>query len=180
MMYNLLPQIQKDTLLREYRSRLVIAALVLVALALVIASVLLVPSILLSSQKEESATRRFEALRSRTGRGDEKELERVLRESKSVLALLRHEAPKTLFHELLMSMVAVKTSHVSLVNFSFTPSEAGTFQADVSGIAKDRAGLVAFVKALEQTGFFEAVTAPISDFAKDTNIEFSVHITGAL
>lgn len=179
-MYNLLPQMQKDALLREYRSRLVIVALFLFSLALAMASVLLVPSVLLSSQREESATRRLDALRSRTGRGDEKELEKVLRESKTVLALLRHEAPKTLFHELLMSMVSVKTNHVSLGTFTFTPSEGGKFQADISGVATDRAGLVSFVKALEQTGFFEAVTAPISDFAKDTHIEFSVHATGSL
>ncbi len=179
-MYNLLPKFQKDILLREYRSRLVIVALFLFSLALTVASVLLVPSVLLSSQREESATRRLEALRSRMGRGDEKELEKVLRESKTILALLRHEPPKTLFHELLMGMVAVKTSRVSLNTFSFTPSEGGKFQADVSGIAKDRTGLVAFVKALEQTGFFEVVTAPISDFAKDSHIEFSIHATGTL
>jgi len=178
-MYNLLPQIQKDVLLREYRTRLVIVALFFFSLTLTVASALIIPAVLLSSQREESATRRLDALTSRTGRGDEKELEKILRESKSVLALLRHEAPKTLFHEILMSMVAVKTSRISLVNFSFVPSGEGTFQAEVSGIAKDRTGLVAFVKALEQTGFFTAVTAPISDFAKDAHIEFSIHAAGA-
>lgn len=173
-MFNLLPQTEKETIRREYRFRLVIVALGLTFVTLLIAGILLVPSVLLSSQKEEAAERRFEVLMKSVEKGKTEELDKTLLEAKALLGLLPHEAPLVLLHELLLNIVSAKTNRISLGNFSLADAGEGKQRVDLSGVAKDRTALVAFVKSLEQSGLFEKVEVPISNFAKDTDIEFSI------
>ncbi len=177
-MFNLLPQLEKKILRREYRIRIGIVALGLSFVTLLIASVTLVPSLLLSSQREESATRRFEALSKSSNNGNADELDKVLLEAKSALSLLPHESPKKLLYEVVLMIVALKTDAVSLQSFSFAKVDGGKRSVDIGGGAKDRAALLAFVKALEESRLFEGVDVPISHFAKDSDIEFSIKTVG--
>ena len=177
-MFNLLPKQEKEAIRREYRTRLVIVILWFSFATLVIASVLLVPSILLSSQKEKVAEQRFETLSKSVEKDNTVNLDAVLRKAQSHLSLLSHEAPKVLLHELLVNIVSTKTDSVSLARFSFAKASEGKRYADINGIAKDRATLLSFVKALERSGLFEKVEVPISNFAEDTDIEFSIRVLG--
>ena len=83
-----------------------------------------------------------------------------------------------LLHELLVNIVSTKTDTVSLTRFSFAKASEGKRYADINGISKDRATLLAFVRALERSGLFEKVEVPISNFAEDTDIEFSIRALG--
>src|SRR3989338_8812644 len=169
-MFNLLPKQEKEAIRREYRTRLVIVILWFSFATLVIASVLLVPSILLSSQKEKVAEQRFETLSKSVEKDNTVNLDAVLRKAQSHLSLLSHE--------LLVNIVSTKTDSVSLARFSFAKASEGKRYADINGIAKDRATLLSFVKALERSGLFEKVEVPISNFAEDTDIEFSIRVLG--
>jgi len=177
-MFNLLPKQEKEAIRREYRIRLAIVILWFSFATLVIASVLLVPSILLSSQKEKAAEQRFDTLSKSIKKDDAAALDSVLRKAQSHLALLSHEAPTVLLHELLVNIVSTKTDSVSLARFSFAKASEGKRYADINGISKDRATLLAFVRALERSGLFEKVEVPISNFAEDTDIEFSIRALG--
>ena len=46
----------------------------------------------------------------------------------------------------------------------------------VSGLAKNREGLVAFIEDLKNKADFLSVESPISDFAKDSDISFTLNI----
>lgn len=173
-MFNLLPQTEKEAIHHEYHTRLAIVALWLLFGMLAIATILLIPSTLLSAQKEEVAQGRFEALSKIVEKGKGEDIEKVLLEAKALLALLPHEAPKILAYELLLKIVSVKTNRISVTNISFSGAGEGKQVVDIAGVAKDRTSLLTFVRSLEQTGLFEKVEVPISNFAKDADIEFSV------
>jgi hypothetical protein len=98
---------------------------------------------------------------------------------------------------LIQDIISVKTSAVSLSEFTYSNSAIG--QGDggtgsqttagqalatsaagrsmsVSGIAQTREDLVGFVKKLQDSGFFSDVVSPISDLAKDKDISFSINL----
>lgn len=178
-MFNLLPKAEKECIRREYRIRLAIVALWFSLATLLIASVLLLPSLLLSSAKEKAVMRRFTAVSTSVERGSAEKLADVLEETQSRLALFRRKAPVMYLHELLMRMASLKTNRVSFTNISFTGGESGKREVAIAGVAKDRAGLLSFVKSLERADFFEKVDVPISNYAKDTDIAFSLRAGGS-
>lgn len=178
-MFNLLPKTEKEAIRREYRFRLAIVILGLSFGSLIIASVLLLPSFLLSSEKEKAAGQRYETLSASVKHNSSDNLDAVLRDAKQHLALLGHESPKILLHTLILRIASLKSDRVSLSNFSFVGMDDGKKTVTVSGVARDRASLLAFVRAIERAGLFEKVDVPISNFAKDTDINFSITATGA-
>lgn len=178
-MFNLLPKTKKDIIYREYRIRLTVVGLWLLFVVLIFSSILLVPSLLLSSEKERAAQERFAALSKSLERSGETDLNSVLNEVKSRLVLLRNEAPRMFLHELLMLIVSVKTDRISLTNFSFIKSADERREIAISGISENRSALLSFIKALERTELFEKVDAPISNFVKDTDINFEIRATTA-
>lgn len=177
-MFNLLPKTEKEAIRRQYRLRLAVIILWLSFGTFLIASVLLIPSYLLSSQKEKSARARFEALSKAVEQESAAELDKVLLDAKTRLALLSDKPPKVYLHELLVQVVSQKGNNISLSGFSFADSTEGKRGIDISGVAKDRTALLSFVKSLERTGLFEKVEVPISNFAKNTDIGFTVRTVG--
>ncbi len=177
-MFNLLPKIEKETIRREYRTRLAVVALSLFCVVTVISSVLLIPSFILSAGKEKVAEQRVDALTKNVERGNSTGLESSLQKAKSRLALLRHTDPKILQHELLIEIVSVKSNQISLKDISFSGSAGGKRTMSIAGIAQNREALLAFVKALERTNLFATVKYPVANLSKNANIEFSVTATG--
>jgi len=177
-MFNLLPKTEKGTLRREYRTRLAIVVLWLSFATFLIASFLLLPSFVLSSAKEKAAVHRFTTLSAEVERESGAKFRDKLADIQSRLKFFSRKAPAAHWHELLAQLVSRKTDTISLTTVSFAGGEDGTRQVIIAGTARDRAGLRAFAKSLERVSFFEKVAVPISNYAKDTDIEFSVHITG--
>lgn len=177
-MFNLLPKNEKEAIRREYRLRLAIVILWMSFGSLLIASVLLLPSFLLSSEKEKAAKQRYENLNASVKQNASDNFDAVLRDAKQRLELLGHESPGVLLHRLVLRIASLKSDRVSLSNFSFVGGEKGKKNVTIAGVARDRTSLLAFVKALERAELFEAVAVPISNFAKDTDIDFSITATG--
>ena len=177
-MFNLLPKSEKNTIRREYRMRLAIVVLWLSFATFLIASFLLLPSFVLSSAKEKAAVHRFATLSAEVERASGAKLRDLLADIQSRLRFFSRKAPAARWHELLTQLVSLKTNTVSLTAISFTGGESGTRLVTIAGTARDRTGLRAFAKSLERVSSFEKIDVPISNYAKDTDIEFSIHITG--
>ncbi|MDO8623742.1 MAG: hypothetical protein Q7R54_00050 [bacterium] len=173
-MSNLLSQEDKKNILRGYRFRLAIVTLCFSLVTALIATALLLPSVLLSSQREHSALERVAVLSKGSGKPNVRELTAPLNDAKLRLPLLSHTAPDVSLRELLNKVVEARSDRISLIRFSFVGSGEEKREVDISGTSRDRAALLAFVKALERTGLFESVEIPISNYAKDTDIDFSL------
>lgn len=179
-MFNLLPKAKKKLIRREYHARLAVVSLWFLFAVLIMSSLLLLPSFFLSSFKERAAREQFMALSGSTDQDKAAELDVVLADTAARVALLAGQDPKVFLHELLTLVVSIKSDSISFTTVSFGAPAEGKRDLLIAGIAKDRAALLAFVRALEKTGVFETVEAPISNFAKDADITFEVRARGAI
>lgn len=74
-------------------------------------------------------------------------------------------------------VLSKKTSSISLRGFNYLTTGTSTATLNIAGTGSTRESLVSFVKSLEGVSFFKGVDLPISNLAKDKNIEFSINIT---
>ncbi len=177
-MFNLLPKREKDTIRTEYRTRLVVVVLCFSFATFLIAGISLLPSLLLSSQREKSAQERVDDISKRVKEGEVARLDEALLDAKKKLSLLRRESPRIYLYELLVKISSLKSGNVAIENVTVTEMVGGKREVHVGGEAANRTALVSFSRALEGTGLFEAVEIPVSNFAKDTAIPFSINVKG--
>jgi len=69
-----------------------------------------------------------------------------------------------------------KNNSIKITKLSFTNTEKGADLFLVSGVSKNREGLVAFINDLKSKAGFINVELPISSLAIDSNISFSLSI----
>lgn len=88
---------------------------------------------------------------------------------------LANIAPSVYFNKIISN----KNSDIQITKLSFsnTGKDQGLF---VSGVARNREGLVDFIEDLKFKAGFAGVDSPISDFAKDSNIAFTLNIKVAI
>ncbi len=173
-MFNLLPKREKEMIRKEYKTRLFAVILCFSFATFLIGGVSLIPSYTLSSQKEKSAEARFETLSRNVQKGEEAHLERELLDAKEKVSLLRRESPRLYFYEFLIKISTLKSEGVILGGVSVLATKEKKKEVRISGEATNRNTLVAFSRALEGTGLFEGVEIPVSSFAKEADIPFSI------
>ena len=75
------------------------------------------------------------------------------------------------------SIIANKTSSIHLNQFIYTAVSSTTATINLGGISNTRQSLVSFVKSLQGLKIFKIVDLPVSNLAKDKNIDFSINLT---
>lgn len=175
-MVNLLPKKESQALFRSYYLRLGVVFLALVSGALFVGTALLIPSYVVSDRAADSSERYFAALeetvgiRERTGVTDDV---RALAERIRILNQHTNEVAYAPFFEDALSDLS---SGVTITGIAFTKGE-GALSVALSGVAQTRGALLAFADTLRATGRFEGVTVPVSQFAQEADIPFSIQAT---
>ncbi len=77
-------------------------------------------------------------------------------------------------------IIANKNANISITKLSFNTVNTKEVLFLVSGISKNREGLVSFIDDLKFKAGFANVESPVSDFAKDSNISFTLNIKTAI
>lgn len=85
-------------------------------------------------------------------------------------------APSIYFTKIIES----KNDSIHLTSLSFSLVKKGEVQLFASGISDDREGLVVFIEDLKLKGGFNSVQSPVSDFAKDSDITFTLNIVSKI
>ena len=71
-------------------------------------------------------------------------------------------------------ILSKKTPAISINQFGYTSLGKNTATMSIGGISQTRESLVSFVKSLNESGIFESVDSPISNFTKEKNIDFLI------
>jgi hypothetical protein len=174
---NLLPKERARTLRQLYFLRLAVVGVLLLAGAAVIHGVFLLPSYLYAKDlaKERSAT-----LAAVTGTlaGSEEQMvgARVqsLAEDSAYLARLA-TTPKA--SAAVSAILALPRPGIILTGFSFAQAPGGALM-HVSGTASTREALRTYEQALKAASFVAKADLPISAYAKERDIEFTVALSG--
>jgi len=84
--------------------------------------------------------------------------------------------PSTYFNKIIEN----KNSNIKITKLSFSLLRQGQGQFFVTGVSKNREGLVSFIEDLKSKAEFYSVDSPVSDFAKDSDIPFTLNIKNAI
>lgn len=174
---DLLPSERKNTLAREYVLRRSVVSLVFVTLLTIVAALLLLPTYVLlsgSARAKEAHLATIESTFSSTSGTTFSARLAKLSDNVAILSALAH-APSA--SATLRSALAIARPGVTLSTIAYTPAEvAGSGKLVLSGIAATRAALRSYQLMLSSASFVSSANLPVSAYAKDTNITFSITV----
>jgi len=176
---NLLPPERQRALSKEYFFRIGVVITVAVTTLTLVAAVLLVPTYLFLTGSAHTKREHLANIESKLSSADEKALSvRLATLSSNVASLIAlSKAPSV--SATMRTILAVSHPDVVLSGFSYTPSVGknsfGTLE--VSGSSSTRDSLRRYQLALQDTSFARSATLPVSVYAQDTDITFTITIT---
>lgn len=162
-----------------YKSRLFIVALLFLESILIFGIVSLFPSIVSSFVKEKEAKDRLSIVSQIVSTEEQKNIRESVSEVNKKIALLEAKDPRTvLLSEAIEKIIARAGEGIRVTAFFFdkTFSASGEVLA-VSGIARDRRTLLAFVDEVRLEESFMSVDLPVSNFVRSADIPFSISVT---
>ena len=177
-MFNLLPQAEKKAVYELYVFRRLQLILVFFLAAGVIALVLLFPSFFIVQTKQVEIESEMDFRRISLARKDTHDLNVAILRAKEEIRLLEgvtKSAPTT--YELFLKVIARKSDGIKVTSFLYGAREEENAIV-VNGIARDRETLLTFAQDIGGDQAFSHVSLPVSNFAQNTDIEFSFTITG--
>lgn len=175
---NLLPPERQRALSREYALRLVtVAALLLTALTLC-AAILLAPTYVFLAKSAVAKKEQLSSIESAFSTADEKALSAHLAALASGTALLAALARSPSASATVREALAVPHPGVALTGLAYTAAAGkarGTLA--ISGAAATRDALRRYQIALEGAPFAASADLPVSAYAKEADISFTITLT---
>jgi hypothetical protein len=172
---NLLPEKDKKKIKREYLTRLLIVILLFSALTISLNLLLLLPSYFLSNGDRGLIEERVSFLKSYLEIRKESGITSVLPlTNEKIKALEISEIPK--INSSIKSILSEKSRSIRINSFNLRSSNDGSRTLLISGRADNRDGLISFSESLKSTGSFVDIDLPLSNLAKNINVDFSIKI----
>jgi hypothetical protein len=173
-MINLLPDSEKASIYKEYRLRLLAVSLLMLLALIILAGVLLSPSYVLSMYQ-----RRIGESTVSPATAEQQEytdLVKKIKASKLTLGALKPQAVHMTPTRIIEILTKHKTSQNTItdIQYNFLPPDIVT--VTVKGVAKNRQTLIDLKSSLEKEEGITHIELPVSNLAKDANIEFSFDI----
>ena len=175
----LLPPQETVKIHREYHARLAVVALGLFAVTLFLGVLFLSPAYFLSSQREDASVGSARALKDSVALRNKNDLAPSIALAKNKLNALADANAGVPANELIATALRKQGAgiHLTLLSVSRAAAEGGGRTLLVSGTADNRDVLLAFRRAVSGEKVFASVEVPVSDFAKDAALPFSLHAT---
>ncbi|MCR4333468.1 MAG: hypothetical protein NUV60_00380 [Patescibacteria group bacterium] len=175
---NLLPPERQRAHAREYILRLGVVATVLVTVLIMIAGLLLVPTFLFLTQSTGTKQSHLTDIESLLSSADEKILATHLAALSNSAAVLTRLGELPSASTVVRSALSVSHPGVALAGFTYTPTEGKTpGTLSISGTAATRESLRNYQLALQGSSFAAAVDLPVSAYARDAEISFTITVT---
>jgi hypothetical protein len=189
-MFNVLPDIFKKEIKSEYFLRRLVVVFASVIFLQISFLIFLVPSWLSSFYRNKEASAEMQSQKSEVISKNADNVLQIINTTNQNLSVISGSFGYSAVLPLVKEIISDKTSAITLTEFTYDNSaingmgsQTGAQSApatspaewSVSGIAKTREDLVAFVKKLDDSETFSNVVSPISDLVKDKNISFVIN-----
>jgi len=179
-MFNLLPEVEKKKILQEYNVRRGIVFFVFLCVSLGIALVGIFPSYVLSSIKLKEVKDNVSLVQQSSLFQEAGQLNKDLSQANIKLTALQADAPSVLIGDLFSRVIEHKVVGVRLNGLMYKKGATKDSSiVSLSGVAKNRESLSNFASELKKEPLFKNISLPVSSFAKDSNAEFTLQITGS-
>ncbi|MDP2594232.1 MAG: hypothetical protein Q8P36_02760 [bacterium] len=175
---NLLPAGRIRARLWRYISRLGTVATYLALALVVVAGILLIPTFVFLQNAETTKQARLASIESVLSSSDEAALAARLSALSRDAAILASLATTPSAIDLIRQALAVRRSGITLSGITYAPTKGSRSSTlMLSGTAASRNGLRAYQLALAITPEFANADLPVSSYAKDSDIPFTITIT---
>lgn len=175
---NLLPPERRRALARDYFLHLGVVVVWFMTALVLAAALLLVPTYVFlakSSRAKEAHLANIEStLASSDGTALSARLAALTNNMGALVALARSPSASAITRAIL----AIQRPGITLSGFAYTPADEtrpGTFT--ISGTAATRDALRTYQLVLQSAPFARSADLPVSTYAKDSNIDFTVTVT---
>ncbi len=173
-MINLLPQKAKKRIIREYYTRAISVWFLIFSAVVAIVSFLFLPVyILVSSQVEAFSKSISEA--SEKVREYDFSSQALTKATKDAQLIYEMEASQKIT-DLLSILSNFQNENLLVREYDFKRNGKNIEVVRLSGLAKTRQALVDFSEKLKKLDFVEVVDLPVSNLAKDRDLEFSLNL----
>jgi len=172
-MFNLLPEEQKKIIYKEYRQRLLIPISFFLGICGMVVFFVLSPSLFVVNLKHASLVEKQTKLESENPELlNIKELESEIEKQKAKIDVI-NSSKGTEPVEIIEKILASITSKISIDSISLEVKESNV-RVSLQGHSSDRESLLNFSRKIEQEKIFSEVNLPVSDLAKESDIDFSM------
>ncbi len=175
---NLLPIERQKALGREYIIRVFVVAIIFVTTLIAVAAVLLLPTYTLLTDNARMKKQHLANIESTFASTNEAVISARLAALSDNVSLLTSLAQLPSASGIIRSVLGVPRPGIVLLSFAYSPkSEGSVGTVQVSGTAKTRDALRSYQLALSGASFVKSADLPVSAYAKDSDIGFSITIT---
>lgn len=175
---NLLPHARQLTEKREYLVRLATLSCIVATFVVVVHGALLVPSYLYLSEQVGLERARIAELDAALALSGEGELSTRVSTLKADAARLSAVSTSPAATTVLRAVLALPSNGITLSAFTFHAPPEG--RISVTGTAATRESLRQYAAALETLTFAESTDLPLSAYARESDIPFTITLTGSL
>jgi cytoskeletal protein RodZ len=176
---NLLPSSKRKFFRREYFIRVSTVALLLLAFVVALSGVFLLPTYIFLNQEVSSENFQLQRLsKSQTTQEQQEQAESTALQSEATQLSKDGSAPTA--SALIQTLLAVPHAGIAILGFVYTPatgSQKGTMA--ITGVASTRETLRNYDESLSSLPFVSNADLPISDYASESNINFTITLTGS-
>lgn len=175
-MFNLLPENLKESIRKEYKHKRLVVILFFIVSVQATFLIFLFPTWLVSYHKQMEISTQSEQMSKFLNDSNTNPATSVIKSINSKLNVINSALEYPKFLPLIDTVISKKTNKISITNFSYAPTASSSASLTLGGISSTRESLVSFVKSLEDTKLFSKVDLPISNLAKDKDIEFTINL----
>jgi Tfp pilus assembly protein PilN len=177
-MLNLLPRESQKLLNSRYRGRLVMLWLIVLLITFLMSAASLLPTLVNIGAQEQALLAETAFLKSVLERYRLESQSRTVDQATGIFEQAAFDRTGHNFSTVLEGVLRHDTDALDMSRFNFV-QHAGQFTLEVEGIAKGREDLVFFIDALKRDRMFDNASVPISQFAKDKDLTFTMSVMGA-
>jgi hypothetical protein len=176
---NLLPPSRQSSLAHEYYFRVGVVAIALVVILIGAAATLLIPTYVFLVGNEHAKEMRLANLKATPSSADEVALAARLSALSNESATITSLANMPSASKIVRAALTIPRSGITLSSFTYTPHTSAKSNGSLllSGTAPTRELLRNYQLALQNASFAQSAELPVSAYAKDADIAFTITIT---
>jgi len=175
-MFKLLTEKERQKVAHEYAMRRAIVILLTLILVLVVGIIGLLPSYVLSNARENEALERMRIMGSVGEREDDATLQAWLKETNRKLQVLSPALDTDRPSDFIEKILDQRITGIAVTDFSWARAKDKVILS-INGMATSRQSLITFENRINSSKYFSEVALPISNLAKDKDIDFQIKLS---
>lgn len=176
-MFNLIPDAVKEKILKDYKERRVVVWLFALFSLSVMIVIFLLPAYVHVFFEEKNMRADVEVVKNSLQLKKADDVVGKIKRTNEQLKTLSPVKSQIRASEIVEKALRTRNSTIHITEIEYMETKTSSSTLLLKGVADRRESLREFVTKLESTEGFVKVELPVSNFAKDKNIDFSINIS---